>query len=92
MSHWKNLPTLFTRTYFAAKARVMRVFLGDIPMDAKPKVFSTGGLGWHVQAKKQVAVGDARVWCQINIQVTVIGSRALPPGSVPAEGVADAAA
>ncbi len=89
MSHWKKLPTLFTRPYFAAKAAVMRVFLGDIPIEAKPKMFKTGSLGWHAQAKKQLAVGDARVWCQVSVQVTVIGSSALPPD--PAEVQANVA-
>lgn len=79
MNHWKNLPTLFTRAYFNARALTMRVFLGDLPLDAKPKVFKPGSLGWHTSAKKQLAVGDARVWCQITVQVTVIGSKGLPP-------------
>lgn len=92
MSHWKNLPSMFSRVYFAENARVMTVFLDNIPIQAKPKVFSTGGLGWHIQAKKQMAVGDCMLWCQINVQVTVIGSKALPPNTEPAQGVVDAAA
>jgi hypothetical protein len=79
MSHWKKIPSLFTRAYFRAKAVTQKVFIGNVPLDAKPKVFSTGSLGWHAMAKKQFAVGDALVWCQVSVQVTVIGSNALPP-------------
>lgn len=87
---WAKLPTLLTRAYFNAKAQVYRVFFGDLRLDVKPKVFSTGGLGWHLQTKKQLPVGDALVWCQINIQVSVIGSKALPPDDNPVPEVTDA--
>lgn len=78
-SHWKNLPSLFTRAYFTAKAVALKVFIDGIRLDTKPKVFSSGSLGWHLSAKKQVAIGDALVWCQINTTITVLGSKELPP-------------
>lgn len=78
MTHWKKLPSLFTRAYFHARAQVLKVFLGDLPLEAKPKVSSSGSLGWSFIGKKQMAVGDARVWCQVNVNVTVIGSKELP--------------
>lgn len=87
-SHWKNLPSLFTRAYFNAQARVIRVFLGDLRLDMKPKVFKTGSQGWHLCTKAQMGVGDARVWCQINIQVTILGSKELPPEGMEVLGAA----
>lgn len=85
MTHWKNLPSLFTRAYFHAKARVIRVFLGDVPIETKPKVSASGSLGWSFIGKKQMTVGDARVWCQVSVNVTVIGSKVLPVEESPKE-------
>lgn len=73
-----KLPTLFTRAYFNARAVAMKVFLNGLPMTIKPKVFSTGSLGWHSSTKQQMAIGDTVVWCQVSQQITVIGSKELP--------------
>ncbi len=40
-------------------------------MLAMPKVFASGSLGWHAQSK--VMVNDTR--CQVNLLITVIGSK-----------------
>jgi len=54
--------------------------VGEQHIMLAPKVFKTGSLGWHGQAK--VLHGDSRV--QVNIVATVIGSKppAAPSGTV----------
>lgn len=74
-----KLPTLFSRAYFNARAVALKVFLDGFPMTIKPKVFKTGSLGWHSSTKQQMAIGDTVVWCQVSLQITVIGSKGLAP-------------
>lgn len=57
-------------------SELLKIHLNGEYFEAKPKVFSTGSLGWYAQGK--VEIGDAK--CQFAVQITVIGSK---PGWVP---------
>jgi hypothetical protein len=56
-------------------AEPLTVEVNHIPMTAEPKEFSTGSLGWYLNGKTTVKVGDANVPVQIGMNVTVIGSK-----------------
>ena len=64
-----------TRDVFFKKAQPLNVEINNIPMTAEPKEFSTGSLGWYLNGKATVKVGDTPVTVQIGMNVTVIGSK-----------------
>ena len=47
-------------------------------MTAEVKEFSTGSLGWYLNGKMSIKVGDAAVTVQIGMNMTVLGSKDLP--------------
>ena len=47
-------------------------------MLADVKEFSTGSLGWYLNGKTIVKVGDKPVTVQIGLNMTIVGSKELP--------------
>jgi len=67
-----------TRAEFHEKAQPVEVVLNGIPMLAEVKEFSTGSLGWYLNAKSTIKVGDKVVTAQIGMNLTIVGSKELP--------------
>ena len=47
-------------------------------MTAEVKEFSTGSLGWYLNGKANIKVGDKSVSVQIGMNLTIVGSKELP--------------
>lgn len=67
-----------TRPEFLANAKQVRVQIGDQALTANPKEFSTGSLGWYVNGKVEIPVGDKYVTVQVGLNLTVVNSKELP--------------
>ncbi len=67
-----------TRHEFVEKAQAVEVTINGAPMIAEVKEFSTGSLGWYLNGKTTVKVGDKNVSVQIGMNLTIVGSKELP--------------
>ncbi len=67
-----------TRVEFRQDARPLEVIINGIPMTAEVKEFSTGSLGWYLNGKTNVKVGEKSVSVQIGMNLTIVGSKELP--------------
>ena len=67
-----------TRAQFTAKAKPIAVTIGVQKFDAGVKEFSTGSLGWNINAKMTVEIDGVRVPVQVGMNLTVVGSKELP--------------
>jgi hypothetical protein len=67
-----------TRAEFLHDAKPVEVTINGIPMTAEVKEFSTGSLGWYLNGKASVKVGDKSVSVQIGMNLTIVGSKELP--------------
>ncbi len=82
-----------TRAQFRQSAKPLTIRIGDREYTAVPKEFSTGSLGWNVNDKVTLEIGGTPVTVQIGMNLTVVGSKDLPPDSgsgaaAPQEGAA----
>ena len=68
-----------TRAEFTEKATPVEVVINGIPMTADVKEFSTGSLGWSLTGKTNLKVGEKTVSVQIGMNLTIVGSKELPP-------------
>ena len=68
-----------TRHQFIEGAKPLTVTINNVPMLADPKEFSTGSLGWYLNGKTVVEIGGTPVTVQIGINMTIVGSKELPP-------------
>ena len=68
-----------TRAGFTEKATPVEVVVNGIPMTADVKEFSTGSLGWYLTGKTNLKVGEKTVSVQIGMNLTIVGSKELPP-------------
>lgn len=59
-------------------AKPVTVMINDQKLDAEPKEFSTGSLGWYLNAKVTLEVDGVRVPVQIGLNLTIVGSKELP--------------
>ncbi len=73
-----------TRADFRSKAKPMSVTINGVPLQAEVKEFSTGSLGWYLNGKTTVDVGGTPVSVQIGMNLTIVGSKELPPDEAPA--------
>ncbi|HLJ94632.1 MAG TPA: hypothetical protein VKU02_15710 [Gemmataceae bacterium] len=75
-----------TRSQFLATAKPLTVTINNVPLQAVVKEFSTGSLGWYLNGKTTVEVDGQLVSVQIGLNLTVVGSKELPPagGNSPA--------
>lgn len=69
-----------TRQQFRQHAQGVEVTINGVPMLAEVKEFSTGSLGWYLNGKSTIKVGDSPVSVQIGLNLTIVGSKELPPG------------
>jgi hypothetical protein len=68
-----------TRKTFREKApKGLKVQIGDIPMVASLKEFSTGSLGWNLSGKTVVEIDGEPCNVQIGLNLTLVGSKELP--------------
>lgn len=67
-----------TRKEFAENAKHIDMTLNGVPMMVPVHQFSTGSLGWYMNGKTQIKVGDKVVTVQIGLNLTVVGSKELP--------------
>ena len=67
-----------TRAEFINEAKPVEITVNGIPMTAEVKEFSTGSLGWYLNGKTNVKVGDKSVSVQIGMNLTIVGSKELP--------------
>ncbi len=68
-----------TRAQFREHAQPVEVVIKGIPMTADVKEFSTGSLGWYLTGKTSLKVGEKSVSVQIGMNLTIVGSKDLPP-------------
>ncbi len=67
-----------SRAEFGSQAKPIEVVINGVPMLADVKEFSTGSLGWYLNGKSTVKVGDKAVTVQIGMNLTIVGSKELP--------------
>ena len=73
------LPLLLTRAYFRQHAKPLAVTLDQVGAEeARPREYPTGSLGWQWVCRARIKVGNCYAWAQINLTVTLIGSKDLP--------------
>jgi hypothetical protein len=70
--------TAITRAEFRELAEPVEVVINGNSMQALVKEFSTGSLGWYLNAKTPIKVGDKTVNVQIGLNLTIVGSKDLP--------------
>lgn len=73
-------PLGVTRQQFREQAKPVEVVIAGVPLMAEVKEFSTGSLGWYLNGKSTIKVGDQPVTVQIGLNLTIVGSKDLPPG------------
>lgn len=67
-----------TRAEFRQDAKPVEVIINGIPMTAEVKEFSTGSLGWYLNGKANIKIGEKSVSVQIGMNLTIVGSKELP--------------
>ena len=67
-----------TRAEFHEKAQPIEITINGVPMIAEVKEFSTGSLGWYLNGKSTIKIGDKTVTAQIGMNLTIVGSKELP--------------
>ena len=67
-----------TRKQFTAGAQPVEVVINGQSLLAPVKEFSTGSLGWYLNGKTTIKVGDSLVSVQIGLNLTIVGSKELP--------------
>jgi hypothetical protein len=72
-----------SRAEFREKAKPLKVMIGDREYQAVVKEFSTGSLGWNVNDKLVLDFDGKPVTVQIGMNLTIVGSKELPPDGAP---------
>jgi hypothetical protein len=67
-----------SRKQFVENAKPIEVIVNGVPLIADVKEFSTGSLGWYLNGKTSVKIGDSSVSVQIGMNLTIVGSKELP--------------
>lgn len=67
-----------TRADFRANAKPVIVKIGDMELIADAREFSTKSLGWYLNGKTTLRIGDTPVTVQIGLNLTIVGSKELP--------------
>lgn len=67
-----------SRAEFRNDAQPVEVTINGVPMTADVKEFSTGSLGWYLNGKLNLKVGDKSVSVQVGMNLTIVGSKELP--------------
>lgn len=75
----QKTPCNVTRKQFAEQARTTAIKVGDTTIDADPRTFASGSLGWYVNGKAKIALADGTiVTVQVGANLTVVNSKELP--------------
>lgn len=69
-----------TRQQFRDHAHAIEITINGVPFLAEAKEFSTGSLGWYLNGKTPIKVGESPVNVQVGLNLTIVGSKDLPPG------------
>jgi hypothetical protein len=67
-----------TRAEFTQHAKPVELTIAGVPMLVDVKEFSTGSLGWYLNGKTIVKIGEKAVTVQIGLNMTIVGSKELP--------------
>jgi len=67
-----------TRKQFVENAKPVEVVVNGVPLIAEVKEFSTGSLGWYLNGKTTIRIGESAVSVQIGMNLTIVGSKELP--------------
>jgi len=67
-----------TRQQFKDNAKAIEVVINGQKMIAEPREFSTGSLGWNINGKLVVQIGETPVTVQVGLNLTLLGSNELP--------------
>ncbi len=67
-----------TREQFREGAKPIEVVINGVPMVASPKEFSTDSLGYYLNGKTVIKIGDVACSVQIGCNLTLVGSKELP--------------
>lgn len=67
-----------SRQQFKDGAKAIEVVIAGQKMIAEPREFSTGSLGWNINGKIILQVGDTPVTVQVGLNLTLVGSKELP--------------
>lgn len=78
-----------TRKQFREKAKAAKVTIGEQTIDVETKEFATGSLGWYLNTKVTLEVDGVRVPVQVGLNLTIVGSKELPPDGGAAPAAAD---
>jgi hypothetical protein len=81
-------PCAVSREEFRRGAKPLPVKIGDVPLVATPKEFSTGSFGWNLNGQTVVMVGGVPVKVQIGLNLIVANSREAATAPVPASASA----
>ncbi|MBI3821967.1 MAG: hypothetical protein HY289_04720 [Planctomycetes bacterium] len=68
-----------SRAQFKEKAKPIEVIIDGNKMIAVNREFSTHSLGWNISNKMTIMVGDTPVTVQVGLNLTIVGSKELPP-------------
>ena len=60
------------------KATPVTVVINDQKLEAEPRSFTTGSLGWYLNTKITLEVDGVRVPVQVGLNLTIVGSKELP--------------
>ena len=66
-----------SRKQFVEGAKAVEVVVNGVPLIAEVKEFSTGSLGWYLNGKTSIKIGDTPVSVQIGMNLTIVGSKEL---------------
>jgi hypothetical protein len=75
--------TIMTRSEFRALAEDLAITIAGVPHTAEVKEFSTRSLGWFLNGKTKVKVGNEEVRVQIGLNLTIIGSKEFAENPTP---------
>ena len=78
----KKTSCSITRKEFRDHAQAVEIVINGVPMLADVKEFSTGSLGWYLNGKASLKVGDKVVSVQMGVNLTIVGSKELPQEAI----------
>jgi hypothetical protein len=67
-----------TREQFGQSAKPVSVLIGESPIFAVPKRFSTGSVGWNANGKMQIVVNGEALEIQVGVNLIVINTKNQP--------------
>ena len=67
-----------SREQFRQNAKPIEVIINGEKMTAVVKEFSTNSLGWNINNKLTIKIGDTAVVVQVGLNMTIVGSKDLP--------------